>query len=535
MNAQKPKNILLINALTLLFLIIPLTAFAFTINYQASLTDNDKVPINGKINMQFSIYNTETEGEPLWTESRNDVSVTNGIFSIILGENNDIPESIVKENVTLFLGIRVGDDAEMIPRSQLFDVPGSIKAKYAISSETVVPYGITTESIADGAVTNDKIADNSVDGEKIAPQTITPDKLTEKYPPYDTKGNLPLDGAIQIGSTDDCDCSSEKVGTLRYNETQKTMEYCNGIEWHTLYHGPNISNGLLPPGDAEIIIGPDRVCMGHSYNYISGKIFSASQYLWTVPADATITNGLGSKEIVIKFGYEPGNICVAGENDNGTGAQKCITVEMNTTGSQVFEFQTSYQIFIVPQCVNSIYVKLYGAQGESTGGEGGYGGYVYGQIDVTPGQVLYIFIGGEGNPWNGGGVPGNGGYETQFRGGWGGGSTDIRIGGKELNNRIVVAGGGGGSGGCANSDCSKKGGGGGSGGISLCEEINNEILGHDGYSYSGGGGGGCNSVPIYQRQFYYGGSGGLSYIKGLTNAKYYPGYNKGDGKVIISW
>ena len=555
MNVQKTKNIFFINAFTLLCLVIPFTAFAFTLNYQASLTDNDKIPINGKINMQFSIYNTETEGEPLWNESINDLPVINGILSVIIGEKNGIPDSMIKDYDALFLGIQVGDDAEMTPRSQLFPVPESIEAKHSISSDysikaqTVDMYAITADSIADHAVTTTKLADSSVIGEKIAPQTITPDKLAEKYalkddtPTYGSSGNLTLDGAIQIGSTDDC--NSEKGGTLRYNEAKTTMEYCNGIEWHTLYHGPNISDGLLPPGDAEMIIGPESVYQGQTdVTYRVGNIFSASSYLWKIPTDATITDGFGTKEITVSFCSEAGEICVAGENDNGTGTKKCISVEMSSKKSQVFEFQTSYHVFTVPQCVSIIDVELYGAQGESTGDIGGLGAYIKGQLKVIPGQKLFIFVGGQGNTWNGGGDLSY--YHQQCdppcRGGYGGGSTDIRIGGTDLIHRLAVAGGGSGSGGCANYPfpCSgiqfitRKGG----NSTFVCENLEATFInmGSVERNYGAPGGGACVPQNIsLDRNKTWGGVGGGSYINGLINGQHTPGDNRGNGKAIISW
>ena len=446
---------------------------------------------------------------------------------------------MIKDYDALFLGIQVGDDAEMTPRSQLFPVPESIEAKHSISSDyslkaqTVDMQAITADSIADYAVTTTKLADGSVTGEKIAPQTITPDKLAEDYalkdstPTYGSNGNLSLDGAIQIGSTDDC---TEIGGTLRYNETKKTMEFCNGTGWHTLYHGPNSNDGLLPPGDVKIILGPESVCSGQTgVKYSVGNVFSASRYLWQIPSGATITNGLGTKEIVVSFGSEEGDICVAGENDNGTGAQKCIPIKMSTTGMKVFVFQTSFYVFTVPKCVNLLKIQLFGAQGESTYGIGGFGAYVAGTIDVTPGQELFVYVGGQGNTWNGGGLYGScskhQSYDGYCRGGLGGGSTDIRVGSTNLGDRIAIAGGGSGSIGSNFYDCNNaKNFSPGIGAQGLCTDVGNVIWGSSGSTCQGGGGGrGCNI------------SSGASYIKELSNSTFLPGANKGDGKAIISW
>ena len=124
-----------------------------------------------------------------------------------------------------------------------------------------------------------------------------------------------------------------------------------------------------------------------------------------------------------------------------------------------FSYTGSPQEWIVPCGVTEIEVNAYGASGgnHSTNGfgfttSGGQGGSVSSTIAVTPGEILYIYVGGQGKHcegagtsscgnlsggWNGGGTGGKSGS--------GGGSTDIRIGSQSLDDRVLVAGAGGGS------------------------------------------------------------------------------------------
>ena len=239
------------------------------------------------------------------------------------------------------------------------------------------------------------------------------------------------------------------------------------------------------------------------------------------------------------------------------------TVNFNYTGSQ--------QTWTVPNGVYSITVTLNGAGADagtssgSSNGNGGLGGKVQGTYGVTPGQILYIYVGGNPNcigcaGWNGGGlgvVSSNGTYGSSG----GGGASDIRIGGTSLSNRVFVAGGGGG-GGCYCACCGYGNGGnggglnggdgdyafgstwdfnaglggsqisGGQGGIST----NNGTLGQGGNGnyYGGGGGGG-----------YYGGGGGNQDIGGgggssyaspsATNVVHTSGVNSGNGSVSITY
>jgi hypothetical protein len=111
--------------------------------------------------------------------------------------------------------------------------------------------------------------------------------------------------------------------------------------------------------------------------------------------------------------------------------------------SKTFGYTGAMQTFTVPPCVSVLSIEAFGASGQSvtTSGvvnRGGWGGRVRAVYPVTPGQVLYLFVGGT-DGYNGGG---NG----ALYGGNGGGATDVRIGDTALTGRILVAGGGGGAG-----------------------------------------------------------------------------------------
>lgn len=71
------------------------------------------------------------------------------------------------------------------------------------------------------------------------------------------------------------------------------------------------------------------------------------------------------------------------------------------------------------------------------------GGYATGELAVSPGDVLNIYVGGQPS-----GEPGgfNGGGAGDSLGAGGGGASDVRTAGNTLNDRVIVAGGGGGGG-----------------------------------------------------------------------------------------
>lgn len=133
-----------------------------------------------------------------------------------------------------------------------------------------------------------------------------------------------------------------------------------------------------------------------------------------------------------------------------------------------FLYTGGEQTFTVPAGVTSLHVVAIGAAGgDATAAKGGAGAKVVADLGVTPGQTLYIEVGGKGETEAEGGVGGfNGGGAG---GGGGGGASDIRTlpfaSGLTTDTRLVVAGAGGGGGG-SGFEAGTEGGAAGSPGVS---------------------------------------------------------------------
>lgn len=248
------------------------------------------------------------------------------------------------------------------------------------------------------------------------------------------------------------------------------------------------------------------------------------------------------------------------------------SIKFNFTGSpQTLNFRPE---------VKKYRIELYGAEGGLSyvsGGIGGRGGYVYGDLIVPYNKNLHVYIGGQGAPgnnsgaslkaggWNGGG--------NSYYGGAGGGATDVRtildnnpLNMVSLQSRLIVAGagaggeqntgpigdGGGWTGGIGQGSGNATGGtqtaGGAKGGYSPTNSTDGSF-GAGGSvinSYGDGSGGGSG---------WYGGggdagynaAGGSSYVAGnvncptphpegltLTNSGTNAGINKGNGYAIFT-
>ena len=124
--------------------------------------------------------------------------------------------------------------------------------------------------------------------------------------------------------------------------------------------------------------------------------------------------------------------------------------------STTFSYTGAVQTYTVPTGVTSIGFDVQGGSGglpDTSGAPGtaANGGRVQGNLTVTPGQILYIYVGGKGADWTSS-IASSGGFNGGGLGGsfaaCGGGASDIRTSasGTAYTGRLVVAGGGGGGG-----------------------------------------------------------------------------------------
>ena len=248
-------------------------------------------------------------------------------------------------------------------------------------------------------------------------------------------------------------------------------------------------------------------------------------------------------------------ICVAG-----------VCSDACEEGSQVFSFSGAVQTFVVPTCATSVKVEAYGGGGGngwnqdgggSVKGMAGKGGFAQATVVTTPGETLFIYVGGKGEAavsndwgeggWNGGG---NGWVKSGYYGGGGGGASDVRKGGETLGHRVVVAGGGGAGSGWCTAGTGNGGNGGGNSGTAgqVCSGI---TAGQGGTQNSGGliggnlgqGGNASDNAGAGGGGGYYGGGasngsgggGGSGHVGALGNALMQTGVNSGDGSITLTW
>ncbi|RPH94581.1 hypothetical protein EHM69_07045 [candidate division KSB1 bacterium] len=90
--------------------------------YQGSLSRPNGIPLDTTINLTLRLYDTSSGGTLLWHETYSDVTVRRGLFSVTMGATTPLLQSYFQSGET-YLGIVIGDDPEMAPRTRLVTLP----------------------------------------------------------------------------------------------------------------------------------------------------------------------------------------------------------------------------------------------------------------------------------------------------------------------------------------------------------------------------------------------------------------------------
>ena len=142
------------------------------INYQGRLFDASGDPINGQVDLAFSLYDQASGGNRQWgPETHTRVTVSDGLFSVLLGSRtgNGIPSSALGGNLWLET---VVNGETLSPREQLGAVPYAMWSNRASLADTVSDNSITSAKIANGTITTSDLANSAVTSGKIVDKTI---------------------------------------------------------------------------------------------------------------------------------------------------------------------------------------------------------------------------------------------------------------------------------------------------------------------------------------------------------------------------
>ncbi|KKW23793.1 MAG: hypothetical protein UY68_C0019G0001, partial [Parcubacteria group bacterium GW2011_GWF2_52_12] len=95
------------------------------INYQGKLTDSNSTAIaDGTYTLRFRVYTAASGGTALFDETHS-LTVSNGLFSALLGSAGSSTADVDWSQNALYLGVEVSNDGEMTPRKRIGSVPSA--------------------------------------------------------------------------------------------------------------------------------------------------------------------------------------------------------------------------------------------------------------------------------------------------------------------------------------------------------------------------------------------------------------------------
>ena len=108
--------------------------------YQGVLRDSSGNPLNGTYNLTFVLQQCDPFCGDVWSEVHNNVPITNGLFTVVLGETNYITPSLFtgytgwnwisgEEYGSVLLVVKVNGQ-ELTPSSEMLSVPYAFRAEY---------------------------------------------------------------------------------------------------------------------------------------------------------------------------------------------------------------------------------------------------------------------------------------------------------------------------------------------------------------------------------------------------------------------
>ena len=274
------------------------------ISYQGFITDGGGSPIDGTASITFSIYDADVGGAQLWTENHASVSIDSGVFTVLLGSITPLDDSVFNDS-SRYLGVAIGGDPEIDPRSQLLSVPYSYRVDGLEGAEGGTVHG-SVNIISGDEVGTLKITGSAGDSVIINPSAgivllATDDNgdvrmtiaigaddvaTVSFYDPVDVKSgdravgkktvSIDNSGIVFFGTTPaDTTIRIDTLGNFRgHGQMAMGANSTNGGAWATVFgYNNNVSgdSSTILGGYDNSVSGPNNTITGGVSNDIHGR------------------------------------------------------------------------------------------------------------------------------------------------------------------------------------------------------------------------------------------------------------------------
>jgi hypothetical protein len=181
------------------------------IQFSNIATDEDGNTLNGAVSITFSLFSNQRGGDPIWTETQNNVQVdSTGHYSVQLGFTtpSGVPATLFATGETRWLGVRIGEQTEQ-PRVLLVSVPYALKAGDAATVGGFPASAFVLATAANGGMPGTAMAGRADDPAAIPPPSsaVTGTGTVNYLPLWSSTSNILSSVLFESGSG-----STAKIG-----------------------------------------------------------------------------------------------------------------------------------------------------------------------------------------------------------------------------------------------------------------------------------------------------------------------------------
>jgi hypothetical protein len=153
------------------------------ITYQGRLLNSSGLPVSdGIYSIRLALYDSPTAGSTLWDNGVRSVQITGGLFSYALGDSTALPSTLFATDTLCWLGIKVGNDPELVPRVKLTSTAYAFKSLWSDSSGyalAIANGSVSSPSIMDGSIASSDLANQVVDSTKLADNAVATTRIAD--------------------------------------------------------------------------------------------------------------------------------------------------------------------------------------------------------------------------------------------------------------------------------------------------------------------------------------------------------------------
>ncbi len=270
------------------------------IQFSNVATDEGGNSLSGVVSLTFSLYSSQQGGEPLWTETQNNVQLDpTGHYSVELGITKPagVPTTLFTTGEARWLGVQIADEPEQ-PRVFLLSVPYALKAGDAATIGGFPPSAFV---MAAPRGSSPAVANSSSTGmtASVAPQVATDVTTTggkATYLPAFNGSSTIINSAVYQTSGGVIHLPNLSLPNTTSGGTQGVIEF----------GGVSFIHNYGPPGSYSSFFGRQ-----------AGNLTNTGLFLTAVGDNALNADTSGSYNTAL--GYDAGNVNTTGSGNTLVG------------------------------------------------------------------------------------------------------------------------------------------------------------------------------------------------------------------------